>query len=239
MNEKNIKVAVYYIATGDYKKLFPEFLDSLQNFFPEWDKVVKVISDGLEKYADYEKGRVKVELCPRINDYPWPVVTLYKMWHVVQNYDETCDYACFMNGNATIYPHAIDVFDLDKITVSYHSFNAKARPYDPWKYINLNPESSAYLENETYEYVQGGFFFGKNDAIHEMCRDITRMVFRDTNRSIIAQWHDESYLNKWCVEHEDQVDKKYIMTVYKEDLDPERFIYLRDKNHYEIRRVEI
>ena len=27
MEEKRIKIAVYYIATGDYKKLFPDFLE--------------------------------------------------------------------------------------------------------------------------------------------------------------------------------------------------------------------
>ena len=89
MNDKDIRIAVYYIATGDYKKLFPEFLESVQNFFPPYKKVVKVISDGLEEFKDYEKGNVKVDLCPRINDYPWPIITLYKMWHILENFDET------------------------------------------------------------------------------------------------------------------------------------------------------
>ena len=31
---EDTKIAVYYIATGDYKKLFPGFLESLNNFFP-------------------------------------------------------------------------------------------------------------------------------------------------------------------------------------------------------------
>ena len=51
---------------------------------------------------------------------------------------------------------------------------------------------------------------------------------------MFAQWHDESYLNKWCVDNSSLVDKKYIMTVYKEDVDKERFIYLRDKRNYNI-----
>ena len=54
MDNENIKIAVYYLSTGDYKKLFPEFLDSLQNFFPKCKIVVKLISDGLEEYKDYE-----------------------------------------------------------------------------------------------------------------------------------------------------------------------------------------
>jgi len=232
----NTRIAVYYIATGKYKGLFPEFLESLQNFFPECKKIVKLISDGLEEYRDYEKGNVMVDLCPRINDYPWPVVTLYKMWHIQENYDSSCDYACYFNANAIIYKHSNEVFDLNKITVSYHSFNHKGHDYNSWDYIRINPNSSAYLENDTYEYIQGGFFFGKNDLIYQMCQDITSMVQYDTNRSIIAQWHDESYLNKWCVEHANLVDKKFIMTVYPDTISEERFVFLRRKEDYQIKK---
>ena len=56
MNNKDFKIAVYYIATGKYKVLFPEFLESVHNFYPDNKKIVKVISDGLEEYSDYEKG---------------------------------------------------------------------------------------------------------------------------------------------------------------------------------------
>ncbi len=235
MNE-NTTIAVFYIATGDYKKLFSEFIDSLDNFFPKCKKIVKVISDGLEEYKDYEKGNVKVELCPRINDYPWPIITLYKMWHILENFDESCDYACYFNGNATINKHAEDIFDLDKVTVSYHSFNSNHKAYNPWTYININPSSIAYLENETYEYIQGGFFFGTTKLIRKLCEEIVNMVKYDTNRSIIAQWHDESYLNKWCYMNSDIVDKKYLMTVYKDEIDLTKFIYLRSKKDYSIQK---
>ena len=62
MNNKDFKIAVYYIATGKYKSLFPEFLDSVHNLYPNNKKIVKVISDGLEEYSNYEEGNVKVEL---------------------------------------------------------------------------------------------------------------------------------------------------------------------------------
>ncbi len=228
------KIAVYYIATGDYKKLFPEFLESLQNFYPSYYKIVKLISDGLEEYKTYEQGNVKVDLCPRINNYPWPVIALYKMWHILENFDPSYDYACYFNSNAIIHEHDENIFDLNKITVSYHSFHAKSSPYDPWPHIHINPYSSAYLENGTYEYIQSGFFIGPNDLIFEMCKEIMNLLKKDTSRCIFAEWHDESYLNKWCYTHPDLVDKKYIMTVYQKDLDSERFIFLRDKRDYSI-----
>ncbi len=235
-NGRKIKIGVYYIATGKYCSLFPEFLESLQNFFPECEKRVKVISDGLLEYKDYSKGNVIVDLCPRINNYPWPIITLYKMYHIESNFDFSCDYSVYFNGNSIIKPHDLDIFDTNKITVSYHSFNDKTNSYNPWQYINLNKASIAYLENGTYEYIQGGFFFGRSDLIYYMCKDVTAMVTNDTCRSLIAQWHDESYLNKWCVEHPDIVDKKYIMTAFEDAVDNRRFVFLRNKSSYNITR---
>ena len=52
--EANKKIGVYYIVTGPYKECFETFLKSLHNFFPNNQKVVKLISDGLEEYKDYE-----------------------------------------------------------------------------------------------------------------------------------------------------------------------------------------
>lgn len=234
--KKEDTIAIYYIATGDYKRLFPDFLKSLHNFFPNNQKTLKVISDGLEEFNGYKENNLEVSVCPRINDYPWPIVTLYKMWHILTNFDELYNYSCYFNGNATINSHSENVFDLNKITVSYHSFNSKNKTYDPWPYININKNSSAYLENKTYEYIQGGFFFGPSNLIKKMCEEVMELVKYDTARHIFAQWHDESYLNKWCISNMKIVDKKYIMTVYEKEIDEYRFVYLRNKGTYEIKR---
>ena len=229
---KNAQIGIYYIATGEYKMFFPDFLESVQNFFPKNQKVVKLISDGLEEYKGYEKGKVTVELCPRINNYPWPVVALYKMWHILERYDDSCDYMCYFNANAIIYPHREDIFNLEKLSTSYHSFNDKDNAYNPWPHIHLDPNSAAYMENESYEYIQSGFFFGPKEIIKNMCEDIVNMIRIDSSRHMFAQWHDESYLNKWCVENNLIVDKNYYMTIYQTAIDEERFIYLKNKKIY-------
>ena len=236
MDDDKKKIAVYYIATGEYKKLFPNFLESLDNFFPEYEKIVKLISDGLEEYASYSKGNVKVDLCPRINHYPWPVVALYKMWHILENRDDSCDYACYFNANSIINKHREDLFDLNKFTVSYHSFDYKNDHYDIWPFININKASCAYLANKTYEYIQSGFFFGPSKIVFDMCKDVVMMVKKDSINHLYAQWHDESYLNKWCVDHASIVDKKRIMSYYEQYITEDRFIRLREKRNYDIKK---
>ena len=223
MND-NDRIAIYYISTGKYKNLFPEFLESVHNLFPNNMKILYLISDGLEEYDNYIGDNFIVKLCPRINNYPWPIVALYKMWHILENFDDSCNYACYFNGNSIINEHALDVFDMNKFTVSYHSFNSKTTPYIPWSRVQINEKSTAYLENETYEYVQSGFFFGPSDLVKTMCTDVIKMINQDTGRHFFAQWHDESYLNKWVVLNRDKVDIKYIMTVYNNDVDKYRFV---------------
>lgn len=236
MNNEIKKIAVYYIATGEYKKFFPDFLQSLKNFFPENKKIVKLISDGLEEYSNYEVGNIKVELCPRINNYPWPVIALYKMWHILENRDDTCDFACYFNSNVIIYENNRDVFDMNKLTVSYHSFDYGSEHYDIWPYVKINPGSIAYIENNTYEYIQSGFFFGPSSLIYKMCDDVVKMINRDSKYGLFAHWHDESYLNKWCVDNSSLVDKKHIMTVYDDMIDGNRFVFLKDKRDYGVIR---
>ena len=234
--KENETIAIYYIATGKYTKLFPEFLKSIHNLFPNNHKTIKLISDSLEEYDHYSEPNLTVELCPRINNYPWPIVALYKMWHILENFDDHYDYSCYFNGNCIINEHALNVFDLSKLTISYHSFNSKNQIYSPWEYININKDSSAYLENGTYEYVQSGFFFGPSSLVKEMCLGVMDLLNQDTARFFFAQWHDESYLNKWVVSNRNKVDIKYVMTVFREEVDPYRFIYLRDKRDYEIKK---
>ena len=225
-----MKIGVYYIATGKYKNMFKDFLNSLTNFFPSDEKVVKLISDGLEQYDGYKLHNIYVELCPRINHYPWPIITLYKHYHILENFDESCDYICYINGNGVICKNNPEEwFNPKKITVSYHSFGEN---YNVWGSININKYSTAYLENNTYDYIQGGFFIGPTNLVKYMCHDIVNMLHEDMSRHLFAQWHDESYINKWCEDNYQHVNKKSIMTVYKDKINSSTFIFLTDKNKY-------
>ena len=70
--------------------------------------------------------------------------------------------------------------------------------------------------------------------IYDMCQDIVDMVNYDSRKQLYAQWHDESYLNKWCVDNFNKVDKKWIMSYHKSLIDEKRFIQLREKKDYNI-----
>lgn len=223
------KIAIFYIATGDYKDCFPLFLTSVKSFFPGVTKIIKVISDDLTEYNNYNDtvNKIKVEICPRINNYPWPIITLYKHWHILENLDEACEFSCYFNANSVIFPNDVKLWcNFNKLNCTYHSFGES---YNPFDYININKNSSAYLENNTYKYIQAGFFFGKTSIVKKLCEDIIQMIKKDCAKHLFAQWHDESYMNKWCELNKELVHKEQIGTVY-ENVNAKTFIYFKPKN---------
>lgn len=225
-----MKIGIYYICTGDYKNLFEQFLETVQNFFPNDEKIIKLIWDNNYEYK-YESDKIKVETCPHINHYPWPIIALYKFYHIYNNLDNMCDYICYFNANSTICLHDKNIFDYNKINVSYHSFNDKSHSYDAFKYVNLNKNTVAYLENNSYEYIQSGFVFANYKLFKYLCKEVMKCIDYDISRGVIAQWHDESYLNKFCVEHENLINRDYYMTYYPDSISDKTFILLK-KNTY-------
>ena len=194
---EKVHIGIYYIATGDYKKCFKSFIESIQNFYPEYKRTVMLITDGLSEWDGYTDDNLTVRVCPRINHYPWPVVSLYKMYHIAENYDESFTHMCYFNANTQIIKNNKPL-DFNRFNATKHIYSA-FKGYDVFNYVKLNEKSSAYMKNGTYDYVQACFFFGPSYLVMEMCKSVNKMLSQDMNRRMFAQWHDESYLNKWCV----------------------------------------
>lgn len=116
---------------------------------------------------------------------------------------------------------------MDKINVSYHSFNDSNHLYDPFPNISINKNSVAYLENYSYKYIQGGFVFAKYNLFKFLCEQLINYVNKDVWNGIIAQWHDESYLNKFCEDYKQLVNKDYFFTYYPSAINDKTFILLK------------
>ena len=86
--------------------------------------------------------------------------------------------------------------------------------FDGNGFANISNNSIAYI-NEPYKYIHGGYFFGPSNIVKQMCDDVSKMVEEDLKKNIIPQWHDESYLNKWCVLNKDKVNKKRFVSYSK------------------------
>lgn len=205
-------MVIYYIATSNYKMGFKYFKANLKYFYPNIKKTVVVISDGLKEWDDVVEDDITYKVYT-INHYPWPIITLFKMKLILDHWID-CDYCFYFNGNLQYNKDCKDTnLILDKLNVSRHTFSNED-VYDGNKFENVSHLSKAYID-KPYSYIHGGFFGGDSKIVKRMCEDISNMVECDLKNNVIPQWHDESYLNKWCVENEYLVAPKTKLFSYQ------------------------
>lgn len=208
------RLVIYYIATSNYKMGLPYFIQNIHHFFPQFKKTVVILSDGLDDYDGKEIEGVTYKV-HHIHHFCWPIITLFKMT-LIRDFWEECDYACYFNGNMQCnkdYDYNNSNYDFDKLNCAWH-VNSTNVEFDGSKFANISNNSVAFI-NEPYKYIHGGYFFGPSDIVKEMCNDVSKMVEEDLKKNVIPQWHDESYLNKWCVLNKDKVNKKRFVSYQK------------------------
>jgi len=194
-------IGIYYICTGIYKNDFPRFIRSLNKFFPNNKKHVILISDGISEPKKYETNNITIEH-HIINDYPWPIVTLFKMKYI-ETYQCNCDYVFYFNANSEILDSDYSWFDKDKLNLTYHKdwFDHNEDPTVFLEPYMDNPNSVSYFGTKDYTYVQAAFFGGNAELVYNMCKEVNEMINIDLCNNIIPRYHDETYLNKYNYLH--------------------------------------
>lgn len=244
-------LAIYYIATSNYKEGFKYFKQNLEYFYPEMQKTVIILSDGLDEWDNVTEGNISYKV-RHIQHMPWPIVTLFKMNYILEHKID-CDYVCFMQSNLRInkdYDYNSSRIDLSKLNLTRHAYAKNTKnnivELDGYTYApNINKDSVAYI-HKPYTYVQAGFFIGPSDIVYAMCDSVSKMVEIDLRHNIIPKWHDESYLNKWQSMHKDLVaplkklmslviceKDKPVSVVNTGKKDRTTIIYITDKKLYE------
>jgi hypothetical protein len=223
-------LGIYYICTGRYKLWFDGFLKSLAYLLPGDEKHIVIISDGLNEYSNYidNENLIFVDKVDCIKDYPWPIVTLFKMKYIYDNQNPLYDYCFYFNGNAEVlnkpssfWNHFRVLLQDNDMIVAYHATDAMIEKTSLYKrgsrHINLK-RSSSYIDTDLYIYVHAAFFCGKSQEIYRMCKTHVDMVSVDLLNRIIAPWDDESYFNKYVYEHRKEMNILYMMVLYAEEI---------------------
>jgi histo-blood group ABO system transferase len=104
--------------------------------------------------------------------------------------------------------------------------------------LEKRPQSLAYIPPNTIEnYFAGGFNGGSTQEFINMSKQISKNINLDLqNHNIIAEWHDESHMNKYFHENKPTV-KLSPSYCYPESwsLPFEKKLLALDKNHNQIR----
>jgi hypothetical protein len=200
---EDIRIAILYICTGKYKIFWKDFFESVEaKFLNECYIEYFVFTDG-ELEAVNE--RVTIVECMHLG---WPYDTLFrfKMFDKIRIELEQFDYLFFMNANLiiieTITQDILPVEE-DLVGVIHPGFYNKMKTEFTYE---RRANSLAFLTFEEGEYYfMGGFNGGKASAFLKMSYELNNNIDIDLKNGFIAEWHDESHLNKYFWNHKDSL----------------------------------
>lgn len=193
------RVGILYICTGRYTIFWDGFYRSCErHFLPGHEKHYFVFTDG-------EIGHTEEPRVHRIEqeDRGWPDNTL-KRFHMFERIApelEPTEYLFFFNANMLLVSDIGDeIFpseDEGLVVTRHPGFYDRAVKDLPYE---RDPRSRARIpEGEGRVYVQGAFNGGRRDDFLGMIRFLRQAVDDDASRGIVAQWHDESHLNRYIL----------------------------------------
>lgn len=204
-NSKQITSAgILYICTGKYEIFFDKFFTSFNHLFlPSCKKKYFVFTDSKRlknKYDNY-----KNILFFDIQHLGWPLGTLLRNEIFNNHFDlfKGLDYLFFCNANL-VCKQQIHLNDLglsngyDLCGVQHPNFFHRS-PHT----FELEKTKPCYALFSPVEidalkyYFQGCFYGGKNEAFHDLVKEIYRWTKEDLSKDIMPIWLDESYLNRY------------------------------------------
>lgn len=193
------KIAILYIATGNYIVFWDAFYESMEKkFLPEYKKTYFIFTDDTSK--KFPKNVVKIYQ----KQLPWPYPTLnrFNMFLGIEDKLKKYDYLYFLNANAKV----LDTIGTEIFPTKEQGIMVALHPVyqfrDVLRYTyERNQKSTAYIDfSEGEIYVQGCFNGGRTDDYLELIRTCAKNIEIDKKNGIIAIWHDESHLNKYILD---------------------------------------
>ena len=199
-----MKVAVVFIGTDKYLDFLPKWYESCEEYLlPDVEKKYLVFTNGEipeppENVIVYQQEHLE-----------WPYITLYRFKMIMQSFDDIkdCDYLLFLDADMRVVDKVTteDLIDDTKKYIGVHH---------PCHYLGMEPHNkapgafevrpvsrAAVTEDELMDvYYQGCLWGGKLPHVLDMVKELDSRTDEDHDKDIIAQWHDESHLNKFYIE---------------------------------------
>lgn len=229
-----MKTALLTIATNNYKVLLSDLIKSIDdNILSKSD--IFIFSDENLFYS--EKHTI---IFNKIEHEPWPFITLrrFEFFSSILERLEEYDSIIYIDCDMIISKQIESFPNTDFFAVS-HPANSQNSNFWP---TEKNPKSTAYLPlKKNIPYVQGCLWGGSRDSIIKLITELNQNIMADLNNDIIASWHDESHLNKFLSNvEEDKITILHSGYAYPEcwTLNNEKIIIHKDKNMIQYPRFE-
>lgn len=201
-------VAILYICTGNYAKLFQQFYRSArENFLPFLSKHYYVWTD--QNIGEYDENEVSV--LP-LSFEKWPAATLkrYSVFLSIKDILLEHKYIYYCNADLNVREEVGEEILPDDnhpmVGVQHIQYHGKQFLMSQMREnTEKNVFSHAYIDEDLmpYTYIFGCFNGGRSKEFIEMSETIAEWTEDDLSKGIIPVWHDESYLNAYRIQHPD------------------------------------
>lgn len=196
------KIGVLVIALGRYIVFWKDFYESAENYFlPHHKKEYFVFTDN--KSIEYhERNNVhRVDFSRK--GWPWDSMLRFDMFLTQKEQLKNLDYLFFFNIDVIfkkeVYEEILPSDEHDGLITGTH-FKYYNKKIDEYAY-DRNPKSTAYIPyGQGQHYATGAINGGKSKDFLNLCETCSRNVHIDMENNIVAQWHDESHLNKYLLD---------------------------------------
>lgn len=204
-----MKVAISFIGTNKYLNFLPKYYKNIEKYFlPKCDKTILAFTDG---ELNGTPENLKVFAQEHLN---WPYITL-KRFEIINKAKEIIsnhDWFVFIDADALV----VDQIDEDEFFTDKPLFGV----HHPCHFLKMQPHTQspgAYEQNTKSEayvdlsgglpdiYWQGCLWGGEVPRVCDMIDELQLRVNRDLKNNIVAVWHDESQINKYFCENQNQV----------------------------------
>lgn len=199
-----MKIGIIFIGTSKYRQFFEGFYEGItKNFLPEHHKHFFVFTDDVNDKCFAVPNVEKFE----IQHQGWPFITLhrFKFIRTAEESLKKMDNVFFVDADLwCVNPVSENDVPLQSplIGVQHPGFVEKIGTFE------TDTRSNANIFDDYYDvsvYRQGCLWGGKTDDFLKMVKELDEKVDDDMTRKIVAVWHDESHMNKYFLQHKDEV----------------------------------
>jgi hypothetical protein len=197
-----MKIAILYICTGKYSLFFNSFYSSCENyFFKDISHKTYFIFTDSDSIKNSNNIKIYYREC---RGFPADSLFRFDLFLEIENEMLGFNYVFFFNANMLfVKPVGLEILpsiNYQGLICVLHPSSYKFRHFPMMYTYERNKKSLAYVpfENKKYYYFMGGFNGGSIPAYFNMVRTCSHNIKKDLENNIIAIYHDESHLNKYC-----------------------------------------
>ena len=229
-----MKIGLLIIATNKYTQFLQPLIESADMFFLRGNEVTYFIFTNQD--IEISSAREIVKINTEHKEWPWMTLGRYKIFSENSSLLSKMDYLYYCDADMRFVNHVGNEILGDIVGTVHPGFFHN--PHSSNIALEKRKESLAFLPPNTIKnYYAGGFNGGTSKEFLKMSNVISNNIDLDLKEhNIIAEWHDESHMNKYFFHNEPtlQLSPSYC---YPEswNLPFTKKLLALNKNHNEIR----